>query len=143
MLRHVIARTPLLRTYNLAQTTRCIANRHEGEAGEEELAAARKWLASLNADTIRNKAACDISFSRSSGPGGQNVNKYVVRYINPLTTPNIRIQSLLEGYATHTDILSSPSIANSLASICSQVALSRFEDWRCSDSSRRLTEAER
>lgn len=45
-------------------------------ADEEEVAAARKWLAKFDADTIP-RSICDISFSRSSGPGGQNVNKCV------------------------------------------------------------------
>ncbi len=48
-----------------------------GNVDEDELRAARQWLAKLDADTIRNNATCDISFSRSSGPGGQNVNKSV------------------------------------------------------------------
>ncbi|KAM0717458.1 hypothetical protein Q7P37_007310 [Cladosporium fusiforme] len=46
------------------------------EYSEEDLAAARKWLANLDADTIPRNL-CEITFSRSSGPGGQNVNKYV------------------------------------------------------------------
>jgi hypothetical protein len=41
---------------------------------EEDLSAARKWLANLNPDTIPRNL-CEITFSRSSGPGGQNVNK--------------------------------------------------------------------
>ena len=36
---------------------------------------ARKWLASLTANTIPQKLG-EVSFSKSSGPGGQNVNKY-------------------------------------------------------------------
>lgn len=45
------------------------------EADEDDIKAARQWLSELDADTIRNNATCDVSFSRSSGPGGQNVNK--------------------------------------------------------------------
>jgi peptidyl-tRNA hydrolase ICT1 len=41
---------------------------------EDELQAARKWLANLDPDTIPRQI-CDLTFSRSSGPGGQNVNK--------------------------------------------------------------------
>ncbi|KAF2085426.1 peptidyl-tRNA hydrolase domain-containing protein [Saccharata proteae CBS 121410] len=41
---------------------------------EEDVVAARKWLAQFNPETIP-RSLCDISFSRSSGPGGQNVNK--------------------------------------------------------------------
>jgi len=54
--------------------TRWLATRRGGDATEEELDAARKWLAKLDPDTIP-RSICDISFSRSSGPGGQNVNK--------------------------------------------------------------------
>jgi peptidyl-tRNA hydrolase ICT1 len=41
----------------------------------EELVAARKWLTQFNAETIP-KDICELSYSRASGPGGQNVNKY-------------------------------------------------------------------
>ena len=55
--------------------TRCLASGRHGDADEAEIDAARKWLAKLDADTIRRHAVCDMSYSRSSGPGGQNVNK--------------------------------------------------------------------
>ncbi|CAC9889092.1 unnamed protein product [Aureobasidium pullulans] len=42
-----------------------------GENGDDELDAARRWLATFDAETIP-KSICDVSFSRSSGPGGQN-----------------------------------------------------------------------
>ncbi|KAI9703948.1 MAG: hypothetical protein M1820_005730 [Bogoriella megaspora] len=48
-----------------------------GDAGgdvSEDLVAARQWLANFNPDTIP-RDLCNLSFSRSSGPGGQNVNK--------------------------------------------------------------------
>jgi peptidyl-tRNA hydrolase ICT1 len=41
---------------------------------DEDLSSARKWLAALNPDTIPRNLS-EITFSRSSGPGGQNVNK--------------------------------------------------------------------
>lgn len=41
---------------------------------EADMRAAREWLASFDMETIPRKLG-DISFSRSSGPGGQNVNK--------------------------------------------------------------------
>lgn len=59
------------------RATRCFASSEAGKADEEDLAIARKWLTKLDADTIRQNAACDVTFSRSSGPGGQNVNKYI------------------------------------------------------------------
>ena len=39
-----------------------------------ELAAARAWVDRLTIDAIP-RDACEISYARSSGPGGQNVNK--------------------------------------------------------------------
>lgn len=36
---------------------------------------ARTWLARFHVNTIP-KNICDVTFSRSSGPGGQNVNKF-------------------------------------------------------------------
>lgn len=42
----------------------------------EEFTAARRWLSKLDAQTVP-RHLCDISFSRSGGPGGQNVNKCV------------------------------------------------------------------
>lgn len=35
---------------------------------------ARRWLRQFHVNTIP-RTLCEISFSRSSGPGGQNVNK--------------------------------------------------------------------
>lgn len=37
--------------------------------------AGREWLKTFSARTTIPRNICDISFSRSSGPGGQNVNK--------------------------------------------------------------------
>ena|SRR5271167_3337515 len=45
-------------------------------ASEEELSAARRWLQDFN-DTTLPRSIGDVSYSRSSGPGGQNVNKYL------------------------------------------------------------------
>lgn len=39
-----------------------------------ELSAARKWLDDLTIDALP-KDAFELSYARSSGPGGQNVNK--------------------------------------------------------------------
>ncbi|KAF2144551.1 uncharacterized protein K452DRAFT_266480 [Aplosporella prunicola CBS 121167] len=50
------------------------SRRQAGIAADEDVAAARKWLTGLTPETIP-RSICDISFSRSSGPGGQNVNK--------------------------------------------------------------------
>ena len=56
---------------------RRFAARGENGANEEELQAARKWLEELDAETIPVNIG-ELSFSRSSGPGGQNVNKYAI-----------------------------------------------------------------
>ena len=78
MIRYVTTR-PLPRAIFLASRpfVRCSSNT-AGGADEADIEEARKWLARLDADTIRHNVPCDLSFSRSSGPGGQNVNKYVV-----------------------------------------------------------------
>lgn len=48
---------------------------HNSDATEEEIAAARKWVDEFHPEAIPKNIG-EISFSRSSGPGGQNVNKY-------------------------------------------------------------------
>jgi hypothetical protein len=45
------------------------------DADADELRVARAWLAALHAETLPLRSIGDLSFSRSSGPGGQNVNK--------------------------------------------------------------------
>lgn len=71
----------LQRTALLTRTTRlspCLARQYATKRGDDvdeaELQAARQWLAKLDPDTIP-RDICEVSFSRSSGPGGQNVNK--------------------------------------------------------------------
>lgn len=67
-------------SYNPFKTLRWLtvpANFSDGSS-EEEHRDARKWLAKFNVNSIP-KNICEVTFSRSSGPGGQNVNKY-----NPL-----------------------------------------------------------
>lgn len=50
---------------------------------------AREWLKNYNINTIPRRL-CDVSFSRSSGPGGQNVNK-----VNSKATLRIHFEDLL------------------------------------------------
>ena len=54
---------------------RSFASRY-ADVSEDELNAAREWLSKLNSTTIPRNVG-EISFSRSGGPGGQNVNKSV------------------------------------------------------------------
>ena len=46
----------------------------------EEQKEARQWLADYSSSTIP-KRICQMTSSRSSGPGGQHVNTYTVRVI--------------------------------------------------------------
>ena len=41
---------------------------------DHEVSEVRKWLSGFTRDSIPRRN-CEVSFSRSSGPGGQNVNK--------------------------------------------------------------------
>lgn len=69
---------------------RVFTSRHSTTGNsEDEIRAARQWLAQLNPKIIPREI-CQISFSRSSGPGGQNVNK-----VNSKATLRIPFQSLL------------------------------------------------
>ena len=71
-----IGKNPLL-SQSLAPV-RCLAiSRDAKEAiSEDEHQEARNWLSGFSIDSVP-KSACEVTFSRSSGPGGQNVNKYV------------------------------------------------------------------
>ena len=44
------------------------------EPSEEDQKLAREWLSTFDLAMVPRRV-CEISFSRSSGPGGQNVNK--------------------------------------------------------------------
>ncbi|KAF2814619.1 peptidyl-tRNA hydrolase domain-containing protein [Mytilinidion resinicola] len=65
------------------------SQRLAGDATADDIQAARRWLEKLDPDTIP-KAICDLSFSRSSGPGGQNVNK-----VNSKATLKLEVNKLL------------------------------------------------
>ena len=55
------------------------ASKLPDEFSEEDQIEARNWLGRFNIDTIPRNLG-DVSFSRSSGPGGQNVNKCATNY---------------------------------------------------------------
>ncbi|KAK5717442.1 hypothetical protein LTR17_016129 [Elasticomyces elasticus] len=69
-----VSRTSAVRGIGYPSLVRCYAaGRPGGSSDEAELDSARKWLAKLDPETIP-RSICDVTFSRSSGPGGQNVN---------------------------------------------------------------------
>ncbi|KAF2000473.1 peptidyl-tRNA hydrolase domain-containing protein [Amniculicola lignicola CBS 123094] len=77
------------------------------ESSVEEIQAARKWLEKLHADAIPQSVG-ELSFSRSSGPGGQNVNK-----VNSKATLKVPLDALLKHVpsALHSEIRSSRYVA--------------------------------
>ncbi|KAG5297366.1 peptidyl-tRNA hydrolase domain-containing protein [Histoplasma ohiense] len=77
------------------------------EFTDEELAIARSWLSQLTPRTIPRDIG-DVSYSRSSGPGGQNVNK-----VNSKVTLKIPLSTILRlvPRALHAQIRSSRYIA--------------------------------
>ncbi|KAI9822314.1 MAG: hypothetical protein M1827_000032 [Pycnora praestabilis] len=72
-------------------SVRCITTSSQSKdyTGKEKWEAARRWLADFNSSTIPQNI-CEISFSRSSGPGGQNVNK-----VNSKATLHLPLGALL------------------------------------------------
>ncbi|KAL5002256.1 hypothetical protein BDV10DRAFT_181473 [Aspergillus recurvatus] len=59
------------------------------DLSSDELAAVREWLSNFNSTTIPRHVG-EVSFSRSGGPGGQNVNK-----VNSKATLKVPLDSLL------------------------------------------------
>ena len=75
--RSIINLSKLVKTnYQAAQCLRSLSSQATGtdEAPKEDHTAARRWLSRFNINTVPRNL-CEITFSRSSGPGGQNVNK--------------------------------------------------------------------
>jgi hypothetical protein len=52
----------------------CCYSQSKSVVSEAGLASARKWLEEFSSSTLPRDIG-ELSFSRSSGPGGQNVNK--------------------------------------------------------------------
>ncbi|KAI9373692.1 hypothetical protein BJX61DRAFT_532927 [Aspergillus egyptiacus] len=59
------------------------------DSSSDEVTAAREWLSKLNSTALTRHVG-EISFSRSGGPGGQNVNK-----VNSKATLKVPLDSLL------------------------------------------------
>ncbi|KAI4943662.1 hypothetical protein J4E86_009625 [Alternaria arbusti] len=75
MLRRFIFHTLVFPPAPLPAVRRIIHCRgHSSSATGDEVQAARAWLAELHAETIPFKSIGELSFSRSSGPGGQNAD---------------------------------------------------------------------
>ena len=66
-----------LQTSRVSPSRRALSNTRRLCSTEAELDSARRWLKTFDKSVIP-QAVGDVSYSRSSGPGGQNVNKYVV-----------------------------------------------------------------
>lgn len=62
--------------FECLEAVRQLADLADGKTGssEKEQAVGRKWLASFGPSTIP-RHLCEVTYSRASGPGGQNVNK--------------------------------------------------------------------
>ncbi|KAL3479159.1 RF-1 domain-containing protein [Aspergillus californicus] len=80
-----IQRPPLLRSS--ATIRRPFASRPDFSS--EDVTTAREWLSNFNSTSIPRHIG-EISFSRSGGPGGQNVNK-----VNSKATLKVSLDSLL------------------------------------------------
>lgn len=79
----VLTSLPLGSTLRLFPLLRTISSQADNSdtPSEEEQKVVRQWLADYNPSTIPRRI-CDMSFSTSSGPGGQNVNKYARLNLN-------------------------------------------------------------
>ncbi|KAF2738034.1 hypothetical protein EJ04DRAFT_429806 [Polyplosphaeria fusca] len=93
-------------------------------ASEDEIQAARKWLTKLHAETVPRDIG-EMSFSRSSGPGGQNVNK-----TSSKATLKVPLDALLKHIPTalHPEIRSSRYVAPRSNSIIIQADESRKQN---------------
>ncbi|KAF2470270.1 uncharacterized protein BDR25DRAFT_161786, partial [Lindgomyces ingoldianus] len=91
------------------------------DVSEEDIQAARRWLEKLSAETVP-KTIAELSFSRSSGPGGQNVNK-----VNSKATLKVPLDALLRYIpsALHSEIRASRYMAPRSNSIIIQADDSR------------------
>ncbi|KAF9731276.1 hypothetical protein PMIN06_004977 [Paraphaeosphaeria minitans] len=121
----------------VALPVRFASDRRTGEASLEELQAARQWLARLHAETIPRSIG-ELSFSRSSGPGGQNVNK-----VNSKATLKVPLVALLDHVpsALHHEIRASRHVAERSGAIIIQADDSRKQTDNAHSCYKRLYEA--
>jgi len=115
---------------------RLLASR--SSAGHDELSAARAWLAALHAESLPLKAIGELSFSRASGPGGQNVNK-----VNSKATLKVPLDALLQHVPTpiHNELRRSRYVAVRANALVVQADDSRKQSDNAHSCYRRLYEA--
>jgi len=139
MLRRFIFHTLVFPPAPLPAVRRIIHCRgHSSSATGDEVQAARAWLAELHAETIPFKSIGELSFSRSSGPGGQNVNK-----VNSKATLKVPLDALLHHIpaALHGEIRRSRYVAARSNAIIVQAADSRKQSDNAQSCYRRIYEA--
>ncbi|CZT20175.1 related to peptidyl-tRNA hydrolase domain protein [Ramularia collo-cygni] len=122
-LKRVTARLSTTTSWS-APASRSFAANRSSDADEDELKAARQWLSNLDLNTIPREL-CDVSFSRSSGPGGQNVNK-----VSSKTTLRLPISALLQRVpkVMHPPLMSSRYYAAKSSDIVIQADASRKQN---------------
>ncbi|OAL46242.1 peptidyl-tRNA hydrolase domain-containing protein [Pyrenochaeta sp. DS3sAY3a] len=110
-----------------------------GSASDDELHAARTWLAKLHAESIPLRNIGELSFSRSSGPGGQNHTKRV----NSKATLKVPLDALLEHVPTalHAELRRSRYVAAKSQTIIVQADDSRKQSDNANSCYKRLYEA--
>jgi len=139
MLRRFIFHTLVFPPAPLPAVRRIIHCRgHSSSATGDEVQAARAWLAELHAETIPFKSIGELSFSRSSGPGGQNVNK-----VNSKATLKVPLDALLHHIpaALHGEIRRSRYVAARSNAIIVQADDSRKQSDNAQSCYRRIYEA--
>ncbi|KAH6637772.1 hypothetical protein C7974DRAFT_148187 [Boeremia exigua] len=93
--RRVLGAATLARTPQAVRRRWSSPRAGSSSVSDDELQRARAWLAALHADVIPLKTIGELSFSRSSGPGGQNVNK-----VNSKATLRVPLAALLSHVPT-------------------------------------------
>ncbi|KAI4655340.1 hypothetical protein J4E93_000052 [Alternaria ventricosa] len=139
MLRRFIFHSPASPPAPLPAVRRIIHCRgHGSSATGDEVQAARAWLAELHAETIPFKSIGELTFSRSSGPGGQNVNK-----VNSKATLKVPLDALLHHIpaALHGEIRRSRYVAARSNTIIVQADDSRKQSDNAQSCYRRIYEA--